>query len=156
MARRRDNSDAEHEVLHITRTAHMTTGGRRFNFRAVVVAGDGKGQVGVGVAQGKDVGQAIRKARRLAEKNFVKVPIVNGTIPHQTEAKFSSASLMLKPQVAGKGLIAGGPVRTVCRLAGIKSVSSKVFSRTKSKMNIAQAAVKALSKLRDPEVYAAS
>lgn len=151
MARRRKRDDGiNHEVLHITRTSHMTTGGRRFNFRAVVVAGDGEGRVGTAVAQGKDVGQAIRKARRLAEKNFIKIPIIDGTIPHQVEAKFSSVTLMIKPQVAGKGLIAGGPVRTVCKLAGITSVSSKIFSRTKSKMNIAQATIKALSKLRDP------
>ncbi len=125
----------------------MTTGGRRFRFRAVVVAGDRQGKVGVGVAQGNDVGQAIRKGRRLAEKNAVLVPIKEGTIPHEVEAKFSSAKLMLRPQRRGKGLIAGGPVRTVCRLAGIENVSSKIFSRTKSKMNIAQATIKALSKL---------
>lgn len=148
---RRKKSNSDHEVLDITRASHMTTGGRRFNFRAVVVAGDGEGQVGAGVAQGKDVGQAIRKAHRLAEKQFIKVPIIDGTIPHQVEAKFGSAVLMLKPQAEGKGLIAGGPVRTVCRLVGIKSISSKIFSRTKSKMNIAQAAIKALSKLRDPD-----
>ncbi len=140
-------SGFDYEVLHITRTAHMTTGGRRFRFRAVVVAGDRKGKVGVGVAQGNDVAQAIRKARRLAEKNAVLVPIKEGTIPHEVEAKFSSARLMLRPQRKGKGLIAGGPVRTVCRLSGIENVSSKIFSRTKSKMNIAQATIKALRKL---------
>ncbi len=137
----------DYEVLHLTRTAHMTTGGRRFRFRAVVAAGDRKGKVGVGVAQGNDVSQAIRKSRRLAEKHAITVPMKEGTIPYPVEAKFSSVELMLRPQRRGKGLIAGGPVRTVCRLAGIESISSKILSRTKSKMNIAQAVIKALSKL---------
>lgn len=145
---KRDDRGIDHEVLHLTRTAHMTTGGRRFRFRALVVAGDKKGQVGVGIAQGKDVAQAIDKAKKSAEKNFITVPIVEGTIPHQVEAKYSSAVLMLKPQKKGKGLIAGGSVRTVCELAGIESISSKILSRSKSKMNISRATIEALSKLR--------
>lgn len=150
MARReRIKSEYDHEVLHITRTAHMTTGGRRFRFRAVVVSGNRKGKVGVGVAQGQDVGQAIRKAKRLAEKRAVTVPIEKGTIPHEVESKFSSAHLLLRPQRKGKGLIAGGPVRTVCRLAGIENISSKILSRTKNKMNIARATIKALRKLKN-------
>ncbi len=145
---RRNKNGLKSEVLHITRTSHMTTGGRRFRFRAVVVVGDKKGKVGVAIAQGQDVGQSIGKAKRKAEKKMIEVPIKEGTIPHEVEAKFSSAKLMLRPQAKGKGLIAGGPVRTVCSLAGIKNISSKVFSRTKSKMNIAEATIKALKKLK--------
>lgn len=145
----RENKGFDHEVLHITRTSHMTTGGRRFRFRAVVVAGDRKGKVGVGTAQGKDVGQAIGKAKRLAEKNVVAVPIEEGTIPYEAEAEYSSAHVLLRPQRKGKGLIAGGPVRSVCRLAGIENISSKIISRTKSKMNISQATIKALRKMKN-------
>lgn len=112
------------------------------------MVGDKKGKVGVAIAQGQDVGQSIGKAKRKAEKKMIEVPIKEGTIPHEVEAKFSSAKLMLRPQAKGKGLIAGGPVRTVCSLAGIKNISSKVFSRTKSKMNIAEATIKALKKLK--------
>lgn len=140
--------DLDYQVLHLTRVAHMTKGGRRFRFRAVVIGGDRKGRVGLGVAQGNDVSQAITKAKKVAKKKLIFVPILEGTISHQTEAKFSSARLLLRPQRKGKGLIAGGPVRTVCLLAGIKNISSKVLSRTKSKMNIAQATIDALARLK--------
>lgn len=151
MAKRKNRKESgfDHEVLHITRTSHMTTGGRRFRFRAVVVAGNRKGKVGVGIAQGQDVGQAINKAKRLAQKRAVEVPIEKGSIPYEVKAKYSSAKVLLKPQTKGKGLIAGGPVRTVCRLAGIENISSKIISRTKSKMNISQATIKALRKLKN-------
>lgn len=138
----------EHKLLHLSRVAHMKAGGRRFRFRAVVVVGDKNGKVGLAVAKGKDVGQALEKAKRLAQRNMIMVPIRNDTIPHQIETKFGSIKIILKPQIKGKGLIAGGPVRTVCRLAGIKNISSKVISRSKSKMNIAMATIKALQKLR--------
>ncbi len=143
---KKDEFDSK--LLHLTRVAHMKAGGRRFRFRAVVVVGDGKGRVGLGVAKGKDVAQAIEKANRLGKKKLITVPILKDTIPHQVEAKFSSAKLILKPQVRGKGLLAGGSVRTVCQLAGIKNISSKLLSRTKNKMNIAMATMTALSKLK--------
>jgi len=143
-----DEDKLKSEVLHITRTARMTTAGRRFRFRAVVVVGDKQGKVGVGIAQGNDVRQAINKAKKQGEKKMITVPIKNKTIAYGVEAKSCSAHLMLKPQRQGKGLIAGGPVRTICRLAGIENISSKVFSRTKSKMNIANATIKALKQLK--------
>ncbi len=142
----------DHKLLHLTRVAHMTAGGRRFRFRAVVVLGDKKGRVGMGNAKGKDVAQAVDKAKKIAEKNLILVPILNETIPHQVEAKFSSVRVLLKPQIKGKGLIAGGPVRTVCYLAGIKNISSKLLSRTKSKMNIAMATICALKKFKKSSV----
>lgn len=136
------------KLLHLTRVAHMKAGGRRFRFRAVVVVGDGKGRVGLGIAKGKDVAQAIEKAKKSGKKKLITIPILKDTIPYQVEAKFSSVRLILKPQATGKGLLAGGPVRVVCQLAGIKNISSKILSRTKSKMNIATATIKALSKFR--------
>jgi len=138
----------KHKLLHLTRVAHMKAGGRRFKFRAAVVVGDEKGRVGLAVAKGKDVSQAVEKAKRLARKKMILVPITKDTIPHQVEAKFSSVKLILKPQAKGKGLMAGGPIRTVCNLAGIKNISSKLLSRTKSKMNVAMATIKALKKLK--------
>ncbi len=143
-----EQKEFDHKLLHLSRVARMTSGGRRFRFRAVVVLGNKKGKVGLGVAKGKDVAQAIKKSKKQAEKNMIVVPILNDTIPHQVEAKFSSVKLLMRPQAKGKGLIAGGAVRTVCHLAGIKNISSKITSRTKNKMNIAMAAITALKKLK--------
>ena len=143
---KKDEFDSK--LLHLSRVAHMKAGGRRFRFRAVVVVGDGKSHVGLGIAKGKDVAQAIEKAKRLGKKELITIPILKDTIPHQVEAKFSSVKLILKPQMTGKGLLAGGPVRVVCQLAGIKNISSKLLSRTKNKMNIAKATIKALGKLK--------
>lgn len=136
------------KLMDLTRTAHMTAGGRRFRFRAVMVAGDKQGRVGVGVAKGIDVTQAIDKATKAAKKQSILVPIKENTIPHQVEAKYSSARVVLKSQRKGRGLVAGGTVRIICELAGIQDVSSKVLSRSKNKLNIARATIKALAKLR--------
>ncbi len=143
-----EKKEFDHKLLHLSRVARMTSGGRRFKFRAVTVIGNKKGKVGLGIAKGKDVAQAIQKSKKQAEKNMILVPIHNDTIPHQVEAKFSSVKLIMRPQVKGKGLIAGGAVRTVCHLAGIKNISSKITSRTKNKMNIARATIEALKKLK--------
>ena len=136
------------QLLDLTRLAHMKAGGRRFRFRAVMIVGDRKGRVGVGVAKGKDVGQAIQKSTRVAKKNLIVVPIIDGTIPHQIEAKFSTAKVLLKSQKKGRGLVAGGVVRVICELAGIQDISSKFLSRTKNKLNVARATIKALSELK--------
>ena len=92
----------------------MVAGGRRFRFRATVVIGDKKGKVGVGVAKGQDVSLAVEKAVNDAKKHLIKVKIINGTIPHQIEAKLSAAKVLLKPGVKGRGIVAGGAVRVVC------------------------------------------
>ena len=93
-----EKDEFESRLLDLTRLAHMKAGGRRFRFRAVMIIGDRNGQVGVGVAKGRDVSQSIQKATRLAKKNMILVPIINKTIPHQVEAKFSTAKVLLKPQ----------------------------------------------------------
>ena len=138
----------ESKLLDLTRLAHMKAGGRRFRFRALVIVGNKAGQVGIGVGKGRDVAKAIQKATRLAKKNLITVPISEHTIPYQVEAKFSTAKVLLKPQKRGRGLVAGGTVRVICELSGIKDISSKLLSRTKNKLNIAKATMKALSKLR--------
>jgi len=135
-------------VLDLTRVSRMTGGGRKFKFRAVVVVGDQKGRVGLGMAKGKDVADSVERATSAAKKNLLKVVIVNDTIPHQTYAKFGAAQIMLKPQSKGRGLVAGGTVRVICSLAGIKNISSKVLGRTTNKLSNAKATIEALKKLK--------
>lgn len=141
-------SEFDSKLLDITRVARMTAGGRRMRFRAVVVVGNKNRKIGLGIAKGSDVAQAVEKATKLAQKELIEVFIVNDTILHQIEAKFGAARVLLKPQRKGRGLIAGGVVRTICSLAGIKNISSKVLGRTGNKLNNAKATILALSKLR--------
>jgi len=136
------------KLLDLARVMRMTAGGRRFRFRAGMVIGDKKGRVGFGVAKGADVAQAIEKATRAAKKNLIKVLIENETIPCRVEAKFGAAKVLLKPQKKGRGLVAGGTVRDVCNLAGIKNVSSKIIGKTGNKISNAKATICALRKLK--------
>ena len=140
--------DIESKLLDLARVTRVTGGGKRLRFRAVVVAGDKKGKVGIGIDKGRDVSQAVEKATRAARKNMMPVVIKEGTIPYQVEAKVGPARIMLKPQMKGRGLVAGGAVRTICDLAGIKNVSSKILSGSKNKLNNAVATMEALKKLR--------
>lgn len=144
----KEKDEFESKLLDLARVARMTRGGRRFRFRALVVVGDQKGKVGTGIAKGADVSQAIEKATVAAKKNMIIVPIDKETIPHQVEAKFGAARILLKPQSKGRGLVAGGTVRTICALAGIKNISSKVLARTGNKLNNAGATMKALRSLK--------
>ena len=138
----------ESKLLDLARVTRVTAGGKRLSFRAVVVVGNKKDKIGVGVAKGKDVAIAIEKATRLAKKNLIKVPIFEETIPHEVEAKYTSARVLLRPQAKGRGLVAGGAVRTICNLIGIKNISSKLLSKSRNKLNIAMATIKALKKLK--------
>lgn len=140
--------DFDSKLLELSRVARMTKGGRRFRFRAVVIAGNKNRKVGLGVAKGLDAAQAIEKATRQAKKNLIEVPLVHDTIPHQTEGKFGAARVVLKPQTKGRGLVAGGTVRAIAALAGIKNISAKVLGRTGNKINNSQATIKALKKLK--------
>lgn len=141
----------ETKILDLARVTRMTAGGRRFKFRAVVIIGDKEKRVGLGVSKGKDVSQAIEKATRAAKKKMIEVFLPGGTIPHAVEAKFGSAKVLLKPQTKGRGLVAGGTVRVICSLAGIKDISAKVLGRTGNKLNNAKATIKALLQLREIE-----
>ncbi|MDO8529845.1 MAG: 30S ribosomal protein S5 [bacterium] len=140
--------DFDSKLLDLARVTRVTGGGKRMSFRAVVVAGDKKGKIGIGIDKGKDVSQAIEKATSRAKKNMITVVIVDGTIPHQVEAKVGPAVVLLKPQSKGRGLVAGGAVRVICDLAGIKNVSSKILSGSKNKLNNARATMEALRKLK--------
>ncbi|GAI13327.1 unnamed protein product, partial [marine sediment metagenome] len=97
---------------------------------------------------GRDVAQAVEKATRLAKKNLIEVPIISDTIPHEVSAKLGAAKVILKPQRKGRGLVAGGTVRVICTLAGIKNISSKILGRTGNKLNNARATIKALQELK--------
>lgn len=135
-------------VLDIRRVTRVVAGGKRFSFRATVVVGNRRGKVGVGVAKGLDVAQAVEKATRDAQKNVIEVSIVNDTIPYEVYAKYSSAKVLLKPASANWGIKAGGPVRAVCSLAGIKNITSKIIGRTTNKLTNARATIEALKKLK--------
>jgi len=144
----RPKDEFQTKLLDLARVTRVTGGGKRMSFRAVVVAGDKKGKVGIGIDKGKDVSQAVEKATRRAKKDLVNVIIIDGTIPHEVEAKYGPAVILLKPQMKGRGLVAGGAVRTICDLAGIKNISSKILSGSKNKLNNARATIEALKKLK--------
>lgn len=138
----------ETNLLDLDRVTRVTGGGKHLRFRALIVAGNKAGKVGIGVAKGLDVPQAIEKATRLAKKHIIEVPIVNDTIPHEVLAKFGAAEVLLKPQRKGRGLVAGGTVRVICNLVGIKNISSKILGSTKNKINNAKATIIALQELK--------
>jgi len=128
--------DLEERVLEINRVSKKTKGGNKIRFSALVVMGDRKGRVGVGLGKADDVSAAVVKAINYAKKRLVKVPIVNGTIPHDIKVKRGAAKILLKPAPAGSGIIAGGAVRNVVELAGIKNISSKILGTTNRASNI--------------------
>lgn len=136
------------KLLDLARVTKVTGGGKTMRFRAVIVVGNKEGKVGVGVAKGLDVSQAIDKATRFAKKNIITVPILQGTIPHEVQAKYGPSKILLKPQQKGKGLVAGGTVRIICALAGVQDISSKILSKTTNKLNNARATIIALQQLK--------
>jgi len=136
------------KVLDLRRVTRVTAGGKRFRFRATVAIGDEKGKIGIGVAKGADVQQAIAKARSDAKKNVIKIQLNDRTIMHEVEAKFSAARVRLKPAKPGHGLVAGGAARIVLTLAGVKDIAAKSLGRTTNKLTNALATIRALQKLR--------
>jgi len=145
---KKEKPEFEQKLLDVTRTARMVAGGRRFSFRVVIIIGNEKGKVGVGVAKGKDVSIAVEKAVRQAKRFLITVPITkDDSIADKVEAKYSAARVMLKPAAKGRGVIAGGTVRAICNLAGIKNITAKIIGRTNNKLNNARATILALQKL---------
>jgi small subunit ribosomal protein S5 len=136
----------DERTLHIDRVARVVKGGRRFRFRALVVVGDRKRRVGIGSAKGADVTSAVTKATEVAKKNFIDVSLYKGTLPHEVEQKVSGAHILLKPASAGTGLIAGGVVRTILEVAGVKNALSKSLGSS-NKTNTAYATIAALQRL---------
>jgi small subunit ribosomal protein S5 len=141
-----EKPEFDQKTLDIARVARVTKGGKRFSFRATVVAGNGKGRVGVGTAKGKDVQGSIQKAYHQAKKHLVTIITKDGTIPYQVQAKYSSAAVILKPSKSG--IKAGGAVRVVAQMAGISSLTGKLTRRTNNKINIARATIIALQQIR--------
>jgi small subunit ribosomal protein S5 len=136
----------EELVINIDRVARVVKGGRRFRFKALVVVGDRKTKVGVGVAKGADVQTAIAKATDVAKKSMIIVPVLNETIPHDAEVKLSGAQVLIKPAAPGTGIIAGGVVRSIIGVTGIRNMLSKSLGST-NKVNIAYATIEALQSL---------
>lgn len=156
MAQARINTDdleLEERVVQINRVAKVVKGGRRFSFSTVVVVGDGKGHVGIGMGKASEVPEAIRKGVEAAKKNVIRVPLVNTTIPHEVVTKFAATKVMLRPAAPGTGVIAGRGVRPVVEAAGIRDLLSKAYG-SNNPVNVVKAAFKALSELASLEEMA--
>jgi small subunit ribosomal protein S5 len=141
------DSEFQDRVVEIRRVAKVVKGGRRFNFSALVVVGDGKGRVGAGLGKANTVPAAIQKGQERAKRNMFQVPMRNTTIPHEVIGKFESSDVLLKPASEGTGVIAGGGVRAVLELAGVRDVLTKALGSTTS-VNLVQATVEGLQRLR--------
>jgi len=150
----KEKSPYSERVVFINRVAKVVKGGRRFSFTALVVVGDQKGTVGVGYGKAKEVPQAIAKAVEDAKKNFFKVPLLNGTIPHPIQGEKAAGVVLLRPASPGTGVIAGGPVRAVLDCAGVKDVLTKSLG-SNNPINMVHATAQALKDLENPSAIAA-
>jgi len=143
---KKDDGSVE-RVIVINRVSKVVKGGKNFSFNAVVVAGDGKGNVGVGIGKSKEVSEAITKGASKAKKNFYKVHLMGDTIPHEVIGTFKATRVLLKPAAPGTGVIAGGPVRALCDAVGVKNILTKCFG-SRNPLNVLRAARKGFDQLR--------
>ena len=158
---RRDNnnettavSELEESIIAINRSAKVVKGGKNFSFGAIVVVGDRNGRVGYGYGKANELSDAIRKGSELARKSLIRIPMNGDTLPHEIEVKFGGARVLLRPASAGTGLIAGGAVRSILELGGVKDVLAKSLGASNA-ANVAKATFKAISSLTTrEEVYA--
>jgi len=144
-----EESGLKEKLVALNRVAKVTKGGRTFSFAAVVVVGDGKGTVGQGLGKAREVSEAIAKATKDAEKNIIKVPVMNGTIPHEAYGKFDAGRVLIKPAAHGTGVIAGGAMRAVLEAAGVHDVLAK-SQGSSNPHNVVKATIAALASLRSP------
>ncbi|MFA5991242.1 MAG: 30S ribosomal protein S5 [Candidatus Doudnabacteria bacterium] len=149
----REKSEFDQKVVEVKRVTRVVAGGKRMRFRALVVIGDRKGKVGMGLKKGADVSESVNKAVNAAKKNMITLPLVNETIPHGLNVKYKSSSLMLKPAKPGTGVIAGGAVRSVMELSGVKNIVCKMLG-SNNKVNNVKAVFAAFSKMKSKEKLA--
>lgn len=152
-APKKEASEFDKRVVSVRRVTKVVKGGRTLRFSALVVVGDGKGRVGLGIGKSKDVSSAIEKATTIAKRNVKVVPIVNGTIPHENIGKFSATKILLLPAKEGTGVIAGGSARAVIELAGIKNIVTKTHGSS-NKINCVKATMAGLLSLKTKEEIA--
>lgn len=150
----KQESDLQENVVFINRVAKVVKGGRRFSFAAVVVVGDGKGKVGAGLGKAAEVPEAIRKGVEDAKKNMITVALKNGTIPHPMLGVYGAGKVVMKPAAEGTGVKAGGPVRAVLAMAGIRNILTKSLGSS-NPVNMVRATLDGLSKLENAETVAA-
>ncbi len=150
----KQESDLQENVVFINRVAKVVKGGRRFSFAAVVVVGDGKGRVGAGLGKAAEVPEAIRKGVEDAKKNMITVALKNGTVPHESLGIYGAGKVIMKPAAEGTGVKAGGPVRAVLALAGVRNVLTKSLGSS-NPINMVRATMDGLSKLENVQTVAA-
>lgn len=146
----RPDDDFEQKLIDLARVTRVVAGGKRMRFRACLVIGNRKGQIGYGLAKGNDVALAMGKALRSAKKNLIDVSLLGGAIPHEVRLKYKSAKIILKPAAVGKGIKVGGVIRIILELAGIGSATGKILG-SKNKINNVRAAFMALEKMKPVE-----
>ena len=145
-----ERREFDQKVVEVNRVTRVVAGGKRMRFRALVVIGDHKGKVGMGLKKGTDVAESVNKAVNQAKKNMITLQLANGTIPHELKVKYKSSRIILIPARSGTGVIAGGAIRSVMDLAGVKNIISKMVGSS-NKVNNVKAVFEAFKKMRTKE-----